>query len=87
MSVENLQHTASFELHKLRRQAMGRFFSSKEVLKLESLIKESVEKLCLRLEQGRESGEPVDVGLLYRSLTADMCVSLTSYFLSIVYSS
>jgi hypothetical protein len=55
---------------------MGRFFSRKEVVKLEWLIKESVEKLCVRLEEGKESGEVVDMGLLYRSLTADMYVAL-----------
>lgn len=51
---------------------MGPFFSRQSVLKLEWLIKESVEKLCARLQEVKATNQPMDMALLYRSLTSDI---------------
>jgi hypothetical protein len=72
LHLENLQHTASSELHKLRRRAFEPFFSRAKVLKLELLVREGVENVCKRLQEARMSQQPANMSLLYRSLTADV---------------
>jgi hypothetical protein len=69
---ENLQNTASSELHKLRRRAFEPLFSRAKVLKLESLVREGVENMCNCLQEARTSEQPANMSLLYRSLTADV---------------
>jgi hypothetical protein len=51
---------------------MGPFFSRQSVLKLEWLIHESIEKLCGHLQAAKATKEPMDMSLLYRSLTSDI---------------
>lgn len=72
LQSENLQHTASSEVHKLQRRAFEPFFSRAKVLKLESLVQERVEKICKRLQEARALQQPANKSLLYRSLTADV---------------
>jgi len=70
--VENLQHTPSSSLHKIRRRNLEPFFSRQSVTKLEWLIREGVEKLLDRMREAQRSKGPITVSLLYRSLTSDV---------------
>lgn len=71
--IDNLQHTASHEIHKIRRRAFDSFFSRQSVQKMEWLIQGSIKTLCDRLEEAKQSNQPVPLGkLLYPCFTADV---------------
>lgn len=71
-ALDNLQHTPSHEQHKLRRHGFESFFSRANVTFLESLIRDNIGLLCSQLNSAKSSGDPVNISLLYRCLTADI---------------
>jgi hypothetical protein len=58
--------------HRLRRAPLGPFFSKRSVLKLEPLIKSSIEKLCGRLNEFRQTKEPVNLRYAFNAMNLDM---------------
>ena len=64
--------TVPHDLHRLRRGALNPFFSKQAVTRLEPMIRELIEKLCVRFEKCRETGEPVETGQAYAALTTDI---------------
>jgi cytochrome P450 len=62
--------TVDHDLHRLRRSALNPFFSKKSVTKLEPIIQAQVEKLCLRLKQGR--GQIINLSDALTCLSADV---------------
>ena len=68
--------TADYDLHRARRKAMSRFFSSSAIARLETSSREKVLKLCGRLEGFRDDGKPVNLSNAFRCLAAD---SVTAY--------
>lgn len=68
--------TSNADLHRARRKAMSRFFSSSAIASLESSSREKVLKLCQRLQDIRKSGKLVNLSNAFRCLAAD---SVTNY--------
>lgn len=58
--------------HRMRRAAIAPFFSKQSVNRLEPMLSYMVEKLCTRIEEFRESGQPVPIRSLYMCLTTDV---------------
>ena len=74
--------TESHDLHRLRRSAMNPFFSKQAISRMEPLIRNLIDKLCVRFERYRETGEPVDTLKAYAALTTDI---ITKYSFSTSY--
>ena len=70
--------TSSHELHRTRRLAVARHFSTANVAKLEPLIQNCISKLVSRLDEHRLQGKVVDLSNAYRCLTTDV---VTGYVL------
>jgi hypothetical protein len=66
-----MQWTAEHHLHQLRRRPYNSFFSAQSVTKLQDLIQGSTEDLALHFTRGKETGQPLDVSILYRCCLAD----------------
>lgn len=64
--------TASFSVHRQRRKAFNRFFSTAALEKQEVNIRKCVLKLCARLEESRGTGKPVLFGTAFRALATDI---------------
>ena len=70
--------TTSHELHRTRRAAMARYFSTANVTSLEPLIQSCVSKLISRLDEHRLQGKVVDLSNAYRCIATDV---ITEYAL------
>ena len=68
--------TVSHDLHRLRRNALNPFFSKQAIGNMEPLVRDLIEKLCIRFEGFRRTGEPVDTLKAYAALTTDV---ITTY--------
>lgn len=64
--------TASYELHRIRRGALAKYFSVSNVARLEPLIQSCVTRLCSRLEEHRKEGTIVDLSSAYRCFASDV---------------
>ena len=64
--------TVPHDLHRLRRAALNPYFSKQSVTHLEPVIKSLVDALCQRFREAQRSGEPINLGLAYSALTADI---------------
>ena len=64
--------TAPFELHRIRRGALAKYFSMSNVARLEPLIQDCVTRLCSRLEEHRKEGTIVDLSSAYRCFASDV---------------
>jgi cytochrome P450 len=62
--------TIDHDLHRLRRNALNRYFSKTAVTNFESYIRETAEYLCSRL-QSHSNSEPVTISTAYSSFTTD----------------
>jgi cytochrome P450 len=71
--------TIGHNLHKMRRAAFAKFFSPAYIRKLEPLLKELVNSMVEKIEQGIESGRPVNLVHAYSALTQDV---ITGYCFS-----
>lgn len=70
--------SADATLHRARRQAMSRFFSTAAISKLEQTSREKVLKLCEKLSIFSEAGQPVNLSNAHRCLTFE---NVTAYSL------
>ena len=64
--------TVGHDHHRLRRGALNPFFSKQSVTRLEPMIRDTVTKLCQRLESARKTGEVINMGHAYAALTMDI---------------
>ncbi|EON70045.1 hypothetical protein W97_09313 [Coniosporium apollinis CBS 100218] len=69
---ESTFSTVHHQHHRLRRGAMNPFFSKRRIAGLEEMISSMVEKLCIRIEEFRQSGQPIPMRLAYMCLTTDV---------------
>lgn len=69
---ESTFSTVHHQHHRLRRGAMNPFFSKRRIAGLEEMIMSMVEKLCIRIEEFRQSGQPIPMRLAYMCLTTDV---------------
>jgi cytochrome P450 len=63
--------TLDHDLHRLRRNALNRYFSKGAVSEFEPYIRETAEKLCRRLKSYANLG-PVTISTAYSSFTTDI---------------
>ncbi|KAK2865021.1 hypothetical protein FQN49_003984 [Arthroderma sp. PD_2] len=68
--------TVSWQLHRLRRGAMAKFFSKANVSALEPQVMAVVKRLCGRIEEHRISNKVVDISNAYRCFATDV---ITNY--------
>lgn len=64
--------TPSFSVHRQRRKAFNRFFSTAAVSNREANIRKCVLQLCSRLEENRNSGKPIYFAAAFRALATDV---------------
>lgn len=64
--------TIPHDLHRRRRAALNPSFSKAAVTRLEPEIRHLVNQLCRRIEEFKGTGQPVDLGLAFAALTADV---------------
>jgi hypothetical protein len=64
--------TADYKLHRTRRAAMNPFFSKQKVVRLQPMLTFMIEKLCNRIEEFKESGEPLSMRPVYMCFTTDV---------------
>jgi hypothetical protein len=72
VNLVNLQHSASFELHKVRRRAFEPYFSKQSVATLEPLIRSNADKLSQRLGEAKAARDPINITLIARCFTCDV---------------
>ncbi|KAH7327506.1 cytochrome P450 [Rhexocercosporidium sp. MPI-PUGE-AT-0058] len=66
--------TIDHDHHRLRRSAINPFFSKNNVRKLEPIIQGNVSKLMHRLERLEETGEPVNLNIIFSAFTSDIII-------------
>lgn len=71
--------TIDHRMHRLRRQPMNPLFSKQSILRLEPMVQVLVEKLCGRIDEFKQSGQPTPMRLAYQALTTDV---VTAYALN-----
>ncbi|KAI4090510.1 MAG: hypothetical protein L6R37_007868 [Teloschistes peruensis] len=59
-------------LHRVRRGAIAPFFSKRNVLRLEHMIRAKVDRVCLRMEEYKKSKSIMDLRLLFGCMTTDI---------------
>ncbi|KAK6440868.1 hypothetical protein LTR95_002910 [Oleoguttula sp. CCFEE 5521] len=65
--------TAGHDLHRMRRAALNPFFSKQAVNRLEArTIRAKIDRLCERLRQHSETGEPVNLEHAFVAMTTDI---------------
>jgi hypothetical protein len=72
VNLVNLQHSASFERHKVRRRVFEPYFSKQAVARLEPLIRSNANKLSQRVEEAKSTRKPINMTLLARCFTCDV---------------
>ena len=71
-TLDNIQNSQSFELHKKRRRAFDPYFSKSAVLNLENVVESNAEELTRHFYEARGTDKPLSVTLLTRCFTADI---------------
>lgn len=66
--------TIDHDHHRLRRNAINPFFSKTNVRKLEPVIQSNVSKLMTRLEKLEDTGEPVNLNIVFSAFTSDIII-------------
>ncbi|KAN0095715.1 cytochrome P450 [Hyaloscypha variabilis] len=69
--------TVDYKLHRARRAALNPFFSKQKVARLQPMLSFMVEKLCNRIEEFRQTGEPLSIRPVYACLTTDVVTLFT----------
>lgn len=64
--------TGPWELHRRRRAAMAKFFSTANVARLEPMVLSRVKKLLDRIQEHRKSGKPIPISCAFRAFTTDV---------------
>jgi hypothetical protein len=72
VTIDNLQYSTTFELHKSRRKLFDPIFSKGAVTRLESLIKANTDKFTALLKKARAFAKPVNLSVLSRCFTVDV---------------
>ena len=70
-------NTIGHDHHRIRRSAMNRMFSKKQIVSLESLIREKVDKCGDRFEEFKHSQKVLNLRLLFTCLTTDIITQYT----------
>lgn len=70
-------NTIERDHHKLRRSALNRMFSKRQIFALEPIVTEKVEKCSSRLKEFKQTGQVVDLRLLLTCLTLDVITEFT----------
>ena len=70
--AQSTLNTVDTDLHKLRRGALLPFFSKRNIVNLEPMLHEKVEKVCSRLARARDTRNPIDLRLLFSCMTTDI---------------
>ena len=71
--------TIGHSLHRKRRRAFQNFFSKASIRRLEPTIQSLVNRLCDKLSEKADTGEPVNMVHAYSALTQDV---ITEYCFS-----
>ncbi|KAH6693344.1 putative cytochrome P450 [Leptodontidium sp. MPI-SDFR-AT-0119] len=66
--------TIDHDHHRLRRNAINPFFSKTNVRKLEPVIQSNVSKLMTRLEKLEDTGELVNLNIVFSAFTSDIII-------------
>ncbi|KAL7652954.1 hypothetical protein ACMYSQ_007697 [Aspergillus niger] len=64
--------TVDHDLHRMRRSALSPFFSKASVRRLQPVIWEKVDKLLRRLDEFKNTGQPVRMDIAYAAFTNDV---------------
>jgi cytochrome P450 len=64
--------TIRHDVHKLRRNAIGPFFSTQAVMKFRPQVQALVDRFTVRIKECAERDEPIPVFFAYRCLTVDI---------------
>ncbi|KAJ9660877.1 hypothetical protein H2201_006769 [Coniosporium apollinis] len=64
--------TVDHNVHRMRRGAMGRFFSKENVRRVEPIIQTMLQRMFARMQDYQETGRPLIISLLYSAFTADV---------------
>jgi cytochrome P450 len=70
--------TVDHDLHRLRRAAINPFFSKQKVAQLQPVVQRLADKLCMKLEMIRGTGEVVPIECAFDAFTMDV---ITEYSL------
>jgi cytochrome P450 len=69
--------TIDHELHRVRRGILSPYFAKRSIVRLEPIIQERIDRLCMRLEESLRQAMAVDLDSAFAALTADI---VTHYF-------
>lgn len=61
--------TVDHDKHRLRRAALGNFFSKTKTRALQGRIELAIQKLLIRMREFKENGEPMSIGLAFTAIT------------------
>lgn len=64
--------TIDHDLHRKRRAAVLSFFSKQKIYALEPVIQSTIDKLCSKLEDYVETGQPLNLRNAYKCFAADV---------------
>jgi hypothetical protein len=64
--------TVEHDVHRIRRGAMSRMFSKDSVRRLEPIMQQNLEKLFGRMEEFKESGQPLSLLPVFSAFTNDL---------------
>lgn len=64
--------TEDYKLHRARRAALNPFLSKQSVSRLQPMLTFMIEKLCHRIEEFQQTGQPMSMREVYMCLTTDV---------------
>ena len=64
--------TVDHRTHRMRRAAISPFFSKASINKLEPMLEHMTEKMCSRVNEFRDSAQPINMRNLYQCFTTDV---------------
>ncbi len=76
--------TIPHDLHRRRRAALNPFFSKAVVARFEPQLRTLNDRLCQRLREFKETGEPANLGVIFAALSTDV---ITTYAFGEAYNS
>jgi cytochrome P450 len=62
-------NSPNHDVHRMRRGALNPYFSKQAISRIEPVVQSKLDILCRRLEESRNTMEPVDVELAFMALT------------------
>jgi cytochrome P450 len=64
--------TLDHEMHKMRRGAVGKYFSKEAIRRAEPIIHGALERLFARLDEYKRTGQPLTMSLVYMAFSSDI---------------